>query len=458
MKKLSLSLYLLIFAFIFPINAQTDKETINSIFENAVTDYTAYEQLRYLCKNIGPRLTGSPQAAAAVEYFFQELQNMGFDTVYLQETTVPNWIRGEKEVARIISSQFGTTEMHAAALGLSVETGIKGISAEIIEVKSFEELAKLGEKNVKGKIVFFNRPAFTTHYQTGAAYGGAVEQRTWGAVEAAKHGAIATIVRSVGTGKDFYPHTGVMRYKEGIPKIPAIAISTNDADILSQQLKAEPGLKVYIRTTCKQRADVKSYNVIAEIQGSENPNNYITVGGHLDSWDLGEGAHDDGTGVVQSIEVLRLFKELKIKPKNTIRAVLFMDEEIMQRGGASYAEQAKRNNEKHLFAIESDGGGTLPLGFSIDASDQILSKIQSWQDFFIPWGIYSIRKGGSGVDVDPLKGYSIALGGLIVNSQGYFDLHHAPNDVFEMVNQREMQLGAAGMAALIYLIDKNGLE
>ncbi|MCK5538244.1 MAG: M20/M25/M40 family metallo-hydrolase, partial [Bacteroidales bacterium] len=225
----------------------------------------------------------------------------------------------------------------------------------------------------------------------------------------------------------------------------------------SLQLKQDVELNVYFRTTCHQRPDVKSYNVIAEIKGTEKPDEIILVGGHLDSWDNGEGAHDDGTGVVQSIEVLRLFKALGIKPKHTIRAVLFMDEEVMQRGGKAYAREVKEKQEKHIFAIESDGGGALPLGFSIDANKEITQKIKAWQELFLPWGIYNFRNGGSGVDIGPLKEQGIALAGLIVNSQKYFDFHHAPNDVFENVNQREMQLGAAGMAALIYLIDKYGL-
>ena len=456
MKKLSLGLFLLTVLF-FPTKAQQDKEIVDSFFQNAISDYTAYEQLRYLTKNIGGRLTGSPEAAAAIEYTFQELKNMGFDSVYLQEIMVPNWVRGEKEIARISSTVYGTTEMHATALGLSIGTGKDGLWAQVIEVKNFDELKKLGEKKIKGKIVFFNRAATTKQYHTGNAYGSAINQRTEGAIQAAQYGAIGVLIRSVGTAHDFNPHTGVMHYKEGVNKIPSIAISTNDADILSLQLKQDVELNVYFRTTCHQRPDVKSYNVIAEIKGTEKPDEIILVGGHLDSWDNGEGAHDDGTGVVQSIEVLRLFKALGIKPKHTIRAVLFMDEEVMQRGGKAYAREVKEKQEKHIFAIESDGGGALPLGFSIDANKEITQKIKAWQELFLPWGIYNFRNGGSGVDIGPLKEQGIALAGLIVNSQKYFDFHHAPNDVFENVNQREMQLGAAGMAALIYLIDKYGL-
>ena len=439
------------------LNAQDEKQIINSFFENALTDYTTYEQLRYLTKNIGGRLTGSPQAAEAVEYYFQELKNMNFDTVYLQETIVPHWIRGDKEIAKIVSSAYGTHQMQATALGLSIGTGNEGLFAQVIEVQDFEELTELGTEKIKGRIVFFNRPAVTTAYHTGNAYGQAVNQRTQGAVQAAKFGAVAVLIRSVGTAADFNPHTGVMRYENGVTKIPALAISTNDADILSNQLKHDADLNVFMRSTCKQLPDVKSYNVIAEIKGTEFPEEIIIVGGHLDSWDNGEGAHDDGAGVAQSVEVLRLIKALRIKPKHTIRAVLFMDEEVMQRGGQTYATAASEKGEKHLFAIESDSGGFLPLAFSIDGNDEIIEKMQTWKPYFEPWGIYQITLGGSGVDISPLKGHAKALAGLRVNSQTYFDLHHAPNDVFERINHRELQLGAAAMAALIYLIDKNGL-
>jgi acetylornithine deacetylase/succinyl-diaminopimelate desuccinylase-like protein len=458
MKLIVTTLMVIFIGLNAPISAQNNENVINSLFLNSLNDTTTYHQLRYLTKTIGGRLTGSPQAMAAVEYFYEQLKQMGFDTVYLQETKVPHWVRGEKETARIVSTKYGREDVNVCALGTSIGTGNNGIVANVVEVHSMEELAKLGIKNIKGKLVFFNHPADPNTYATFSSYGSSVWQRSNGAAEAAKFGAIGVIVRSATLAHDYFPHTGVMRYQEGIEKIPAVAISTNDADLLSSRLKAEPQLNFFFKTTCEQFADVKSYNVIAEIKGSKSPNEVFVVGGHLDSWDTGEGANDDGIGVAQSIEVLRLFMALNLKPAHTIRAILYMDEEVGQSGGSTYAELAKTSGEKNLFALESDRGAGLPLGFSFEAPDELIKKVQSWQDFFLRWGLYSFTKGGSGVDVEPLKELGVPLAGLVTNSQEYFDYHHSPNDVFEHVNYRELQLGGASMAALLYLLDLNWVE
>jgi carboxypeptidase Q len=430
------------------------EQTIEAIFSNALNSYVAYENLRVLCETTEGRIAGTPAAAAAVEFTKQIMDQMDLDSVYLQELMVPNWKRGEPEQARIISSKLGIQELNIAALGLSVGTGPDGISAQVVEVMNIDELEELGKKEIEGKIVFFNRPVDQSHFNTFQGYSGAVDQRFRGPALAAEYGAVAAVVRSVTTAHHDYPHTGVTSFRDDGKNIPALAISPVGADLLGQWLRSDPDLLLYVRNTSHKLPDAISYNVIGEIRGSEYPNQIITVGGHLDAWDNSQGAHDDGGGCMQSIDVLRIFKELGIEPKRTIRAVMFMDEEISQSGGKKYAAEAARNNEQHYFAIESDRGVFTPKGFSIDASDERIAAIQSLQPYFATYGIHEIFKGGSGVDIAPLKNYfELALAGLVVDSQRYFDLHHAATDTFDQVNRREMQLGSAAMAALIYLID-----
>lgn len=461
-RPASSSLFLLAtFSFLFfsvTLKSQnTDSLAIRRIFNEAMTDTTSYHNLRYLCNNIGGRLCGSPQAEEAVMWTKKVLEGMDLDTVFLQETKVRHWVRGDEQVVVHIN-QNEKQELHVSAIGGSVGTGENGITSEVIEVYDYDELKKLGKENVEGKIVFFNHPPNPAVVYTFAAYGETVRYRSSGAVEAAKYGAKAVIVRSATLAHDDFPHTGIMHYNDTIEKIPAMSISTNDADKLSKELKIDPTLNVSMLLTSEEFPEVTSYNVIGEIRGSEFPDEIIVFGGHLDSWDTGPGANDDGTGIVQTIEVLRLFKELNIKPKRTIRFVAFMDEEVAQRGAKTYAEFATTSSvEKHFAAIESDRGGTTPFGFSIDASKKQFDKVISWKDLFYPYGLYYFEKGGSGVDINGLKPLGTALFGLVTDSQRYFDYHHSPNDTFDKVNQRELQLGSFSIAALVYLIDEHGL-
>lgn len=349
--------------------------------------------------------------------------------------------------------------MDIVALGGSVATPSLGIKAEVVEVRSFEELEELGREKIEGKIVFFNRPMDPTHIQTFIAYSEAGNQRWAGAMESVKYGAVGVIVRSLGLRLDDYPHTGAMSYGE-LPekdRIPAASISTNGAEYLSSMLKLNPKLKFYFKQNCKIWDDVQSYNVIGEITGSEFPDEYMVVGGHHDSWDIADGAHDDGAGVVQSMEVLRLFKKIGYRPKHTIRVVLFANEENGLRGGRKYAEEAKRKKEIHRFALESDAGGFTPRGFSIDTDDKNLKQIQQWSKLFEPYLIHLFVPGYAGADINPLKGNINVLAGLLPDSQRYFDIHHATSDTFDQVNKRELELGAAAMASLVYLMDMHGV-
>ncbi|GAB4235142.1 MAG: M28 family peptidase [Ekhidna sp.] len=433
------------------------KATIKKIYDEALTNGEAYDNLRYLCKEIGNRLSGSPEAAAAVEYTKQLMESYGFDSVYLQPVMVPHWVRGKKEIVRVLNSEkHGTFELNALALGNSVGTGSEGVLADVIEVSGLDEVNELGKK-VEGKIVFYNGEMDPTLINTFGAYGGAVAQRSSGASEAAKYGAKAIIIRSVTNRRDDIPHTGSLRYKALINQIPAVAISTNDADKLSTILK-EQKLNIYIETHCQQLPDVLSYNVIGELKGTEFPDEIIAVGGHLDSWDVGEGAHDDGSGCVQAIEALRLFKALGLKPKRTLRAVMWMNEENGLRGGREYARVSKEKGEKHIAALESDSGGFLPLGFSMSGTEAQKDQVKAWKDFFLPFGLWDFDQNGGGADISPLSPQGVLLIGLEPSNQRYFIYHHTPADVFEAVDQRELELGAASMSAMVYLLDQEGIK
>ena len=439
-----------------------DSLQLRKIYDEALVNGHTYRNLEYLCKQIGPRLSGSVGAQKAVDWTKKLMEEYGFDRVYLQEVMVPHWVRGAKEEAKILVGSK-TITVPIAALGGSVATPKKGLKAPVIEVQSLNELKTLGEAQIKGKIVFFNRAFDPKPIETGVSYGMAGDQRRAGPSEAAKYGAVGVIVRSLTHTIDDYPHTGSTTYDEKGVKIPAAAISTKAANELSRLLKLKSAnpVQFYFKQNCESLPDALSYNVIGEIKGSELPEQIITVGGHLDSWDLAEGAHDDGTGVMQSVEVLRIFKAINYRPKNTIRAVLFMNEENGLRGGQKYAELAKINQEKHLAALESDAGGFTPRGFGFDAPENLYKQLKgNWQKLFEPYDADRLSFGGGGADIGPLKRTvpGVVLIGYRPDSQRYFDIHHTPNDVFENVNKRELELGAAAMASLVYLIDQTGLK
>ncbi|NVK52933.1 MAG: M20/M25/M40 family metallo-hydrolase [Flavobacteriaceae bacterium] len=433
---------------------KTDAANIKKIFDTALLHGKSYNWLKDLTTNIGGRMSGSPEAAMAVKWGERVMKEVGLDSVWLQPAIVPHWVRGEKEVAYFVSNGK-KTDMAICALGGSVATPNNGVMAEVIEVKTIKEAQELGEK-ARGKIIFFNRPFDNTLINTFSAYGGCVDQRVNGAAAVGKHGALAVIVRSMTNNIDNYPHTGTMRYGD-IPEsqyIPAAAISTLAAENLSKGLKENPNLKVYLKQNCRNLPNEKSYNVIGELRGSENPEKIIVVGGHLDSWDLGDGAHDDGTGIVQSLEVLHIFKKNNIKPKNTIRVVFFMDEEQGGGGARAYAEAAKTTKEIHIGGLESDAGGHTPRGFTIDANKANTATLKSWKKLLAPYGLHDIVRGGSGADISPLKSENVTLVGYRPDSQRYFDYHHAATDTFDKVNKRELELGSASMASMIYLMDK----
>ena len=439
-------------------NAQTThfETTVASIYDASLSEGASYQWLDHLSNQIGGRLSGSLNAERAVQWGKEELEQLGLDRVWLQPVMVPKWVRGNFEYANIETSPGNTINVPACALGGSIATPDAGIRAGVVEVHSLDALKTIGREAIQGKIVFFNRPMDAQSIRTFEAYSGAVDQRTKGAAEASKYGAVATIVRSMNLRLDDFPHTGSTKY-DGIPlsqRIPAAAISTNGAELLSSMLKLNPELRFFLKQNCKNYPDVPSHNVIGEIKGFEKPEEIIVVGGHLDSWDLGDGSHDDGAGIVQSMEVLRLFKKLNLKPKRTLRVVLFMNEENGLRGGTKYATEAKRKKEKHYMALESDAGGFTPRGFTFDCTDKQFQALQQLFPILKPYQIREFTRGGSGADIGPLKDGKVLLAGLRPDSQRYFDYHHAANDTFDAVNKRELELGAAAMTSLIYLIDQ----
>lgn len=463
MKKFFLTIT--ISTFVSVANAQSeDSIFIRRIADEILLNGKAYDDLHYLTKQIGGRLSGSPQMVKAEQWGLKTLQSLNPDKAWLQECMVPHWVRGGKDEAlaffnpgeKLKANKGTMKKLDVIALGNSLGSGNSGVSADVIEVKSFDEL-ETKKDGIKGKIVFYNYPFNQKFVRTFEAYGDAVRYRGNGPSEAAKYGAVAAIVRSMSESTDNNPHTGSLRYDSSYKMIPAVAIGLQDADWLDKQLK-EREVSVQIKTYGHFLPDTIGHNVIAELKGTQFPNEYITIGGHLDSWDPAEGAHDDGTGVVQTIEVLRVLKTLGYRPKHSIRFVLFANEENGTRGGQKYSQEALAKGEKHIFALETDAGGFTPRGFGITGTDEQYQKVLAWQKLLCPYGVCEIEKGGGGSDIGYLaRANKAALGEYIPDSQRYFDLHHARNDVFENVNKRELELGAVNIAALIYLIDKYGL-
>ena len=453
---------LLLFVFCLPIiaQAQVNQDSINikKMVDEIMTNGKAYDLLRELTKKIGGRLAGSPQQQNAAIWGKRNMEAYHPDKLFLQACKTPSWQRGGKDFAEIVQVDGVSTNENLEVLALGNSLGSKGlIEAELLAVANFDELEKRKDE-VKGKIVYFNSEFNPTHIQTFRAYGETGVYRGSGASRAAKYGAVGMMMHSLSTAPDNAPHTGAMEYDEAQPKIPAMALGPNDAKAL-YQLAKKSKLRVQMQTYGYFLPDADENNVVAELIGSQFPDEIITIGGHLDSWDVNEGAHDDGAGIVQTMELLRTMKALNYHPKHTIRFVLFANEENGDRGGLKYAELAKLNKEKHIFALESDAGGFTPRSIGITTSAAQFKRFQQWTPLLKPYGT-EITAGGGGSDIGPLTSYdkTIIMAGLIPDSQRYFDLHHAKTDVFENVNKRELLLGAANIAAVIYLVDQYGVN
>ncbi|TAJ50480.1 MAG: M20/M25/M40 family metallo-hydrolase [Chitinophagaceae bacterium] len=453
MKKLSIAL---LFLPLVSMAQSGDEATIKQLSDEILRNGTAYDLLRQLTKDIGGRLSGSPQFAKAVQWGKVTMQQQGADKVYLQECMIPHWVRGGQDQATLveINKKKANRKLDVLALGNSLGSGT--VTGELLAVANFDELEKRKDE-VKGKIVYYNNGFNPTNVKPFVSYGEAGIYRRWGASRAAKYGAVGVMIRSLTESTANDPHTGGMAYIDSFPKIPAIAVGPRDADEVWAMSKTG-SMKLSMTTNGHFLPDTIGHNVIGELTGTEFPDQIITVGGHLDSWDVNEGAHDDGTGVVHTIEVMRAMKAIGYKPKHTIRFVLFANEENGLRGGSKYAAEAKAKGEKHVFALESDAGGFTPRGFSIQAGKEQMDKLRSWIPLLSPYGSFEITADGGGADIGPLnRTFGIPVGELLPDPQRYFDIHHARSDVFENVNKRELMLGAVNMAGLIYLVDKYGL-
>lgn len=452
------SLLLLPFVCVVSLSGAQSKQaaTIQALSDKGLSELGAYAMLHELTTKVGGRPGGSPAAAKAVDWGRATMESLGFKNVRLVPCMVPHWVRGDVMSLSVLGEGGETTELSACALGRSPGTPEEGITAQIVEVTSFEEAEKLGDL-VKGKILFFNQPMDPTLLNTFAAYGKAGFQRFSGPAEAAKLGAVAALTRSLTLAHDDVPHTGVTGYPQDGPKVPGAAVSVIAAEKLHDLLQQGP-VTVNLKMNCRMMPDEPSANVIGEIPGSTFPDEIIVMGGHLDSWDTGTGAHDDGAGVTQGLEALRLLNELGMKPKRTIRVVLWMDEEVGGTGAEAYLQFAKASGQKHLAGIESDAGGFAPRTFGVSLSPRKAKAINRWVPLLNKFEIERFEPGGEGgADVGPLAALHTVLFGLSPESQRYFDYHHSPNDKLSNVNPRELELGALAMASLAWLISEEGL-
>lgn len=438
-------------------NGSAYRATVDKLRETGLANERAFDILKKIT-SVGPRLTGSPQAAAAVELTRVLMEELGLAEVHTEPVEVGHWIRGDiAEASVVASASRGAVPLAVCALGGSVGTPEKGLTAPVVEVRSLDEVAALGEA-VRGKIVFFDRPMDRRTADPFAAYGAAADQRVGGASAAARFGAAAVLVRSLTFREDQNPHTGMLRYDPGVPRIPAAAVATADADLLSALIKKEERVSVALRMNSRDIGTVVSANVVGEITGSELPDEIVLVGGHLDSWDLGVGAHDDAAGCAAALEAVRLLRDLGLRPRRTIRVVLFMDEEFGGSGGRAYATAPQRKGERHLVAAESDRGGFVPIGLAVGKQDRkALDRVSAYAELFRPLGVSFIVPGGGGVDVAPLIEKGAEPAAVLVNAQAYFDVHHSALDVDWSVHPRELELQAVILAALAYILAQEGI-
>ena len=420
-----------------------------------ISDY-AYKQTAYLSMNIGPRLSGSAQAQRAVEYVADEMKKLGLD-VRLQKVIVPHWVRGEEkgELVEWEGMARGTTQkVVLTALGGSIATAPNGLTAEIVVVNDFDELEKLGRKNVEGKIVLFNYKFDRRMAEQGfgsQAYGQATQYRGGGAIAAARLGAVGVLVRSAGGSQNRLVHTGGMRYADGVTKIPAAAVSFEDAEMIAYLAKMGK-VRIKLLLTPQTLPDATSYNVIADLKGSEKPDEIVIVSGHLDSWDLGQGAIDDASGVAVSMQVLQILKQLKLKPKRTIRFIAYMNEENGLMGGRTYAQEEDANTAKHFAAIESDLGADHPLGFYFAGKKEALpyfaplSKILNSQGA----GLVQLQENGVAADIGPLTQKGVPSFAPWFDTRNYFKYHHTAADTFDKINPKELAEIGSLMSVLAY--------
>ena len=452
MKKL---LYLPLFlgGILFAQNLKKDSIQFKKISDEILVNGKSYEDLRELTKDIGNRLCGSANYEKAADWAMKKLVEAGADKVWFEPVMVNVWTRGDESL-KLKIGEGKWEEIQMLSLGNSEGTKGKDLKGEIILVKTLEDFEKLPDAVVKDKIIFFNYAFKQDFVVTGKAYGDAGKYRRATPSEVAKKGGKAVIIRSLSSCFDDVPHTGATRYEDNIAKIPAVAVGTETADRLEKALLNKQKIEAVLNSNCGMNGQMLTKSVIGEITGKKDQD-VIVVSGHLDSWDVGEGAHDDGTGVVQSIEVLRAFKSLKLQNNHNIRVICYANEENGVSGGKTYLQDVKKSKEPHIFALESDSGGYTPRSFTMGMSSEKVKDLKKWENLFHPYGVYNFEEGHTGTDVEPLRELKIPTAELSTDSQRYFDIHHTPEDTFEKVNRRELLLGATVMTQLIYIIDKN---
>jgi carboxypeptidase Q len=409
--------------------------------------------LEELCRVAPRRLSGSASADRAVEWAERTMRELGLENVRREAVTVPRWVRGERERLVVVEpSLYAGQELPILALGGSIGTPTRGITAEVVRVTGFPELDALGREGAEGRIVLYDTPMQSALLDPFAAYGQAVQHRSNGAANAAALGAVASITRSMTTRVDDHPHTGGMRYREGVERIPAVALSTAATDRVSSWLAKGERVVVRLELDCRTEEPVESANVIGEVIGRELPEEIVLVGGHLDSWDVGPGAHDDGAGSCHALIAAATLKRLDLRPRRTIRVVLFMNEENGLAGGRDYHARVKDELETHVMALESDRGGFAPRGFSTAVEGKVREDLAALVEGLSELGAGRLIMGGGGADISPLARDGVLAVGFVPDPSRYFDFHHTTIDSPENVNPRELELGTAAIATLIHTV------
>jgi carboxypeptidase Q len=428
------------------------EEVAARLLDDGMRSGQAMALLTELCREVPHRLAGSAGGRRAEALGKAWMERFGFQEIRQETFPVRSWERGPVERAAVEVPGADPAPLAVCALGGSVGTPAGGVAAPVVEVRDLKEIAARADE-VKGRIVFLNRPMDPGLVSTFRAYGGAADQRVHGASAAALHGAVAVVVRSMTLKDDDVPHTGIMIYRDDAPKIPAAALGLQSADRLSAMLAARPDLVLELELSAREHPPVEARNTLGQLTGVERPGEIVVLGCHLDAWDKGCGAHDDGAGCAQAVEALRLLGRLGLPLRRTVRVVLYMDEEMGGVGGKAYAGAAARKAEPHVYAIESDRGGFVPLGFTVDAEDHAVEALRRRTlPILKRVGMRDVERGGGGVDIGPLKGIGCTNIGLVPDSQRYFDVHHSDNDVLAAVHPRELQLGAVAMAVLAYML------
>ncbi len=442
---------LLLLALPLVVQAGGYEKVAKRILDEARGNDRSYVLLTELCDDIGHRLSGSAALERAVEWAIARLKAAGHENVRGEPVMVPHWVRGA-ESAELMEPLHKPLVM--LGVGRSAGTAPEGITAEVLVAKDEAAFEALGDR-VRGRMVLFDNPMPAYDPEKGAGYGQTVRFRGKGARLVESKGGVAALVRSVTAHSLRTPHTGTQGYSEGIPKVPAAALSTEDADLIARYVKRGKKVVVRLKMQAKHLPDAKSHNVVAELRGREKPEEVVVIGGHLDSWDVGQGAHDDGTGVVMAMEALGVLRRLKLKPRRTIRVVLWTNEENGLRGAKAYAKA--HTGEVHVGGIESDSGGFDFVGFSVDHADDTakasaLAKMKQWAPLFAPLGGQKMYAGFSGADLGPLKPTGIPLMGLRVRGEKYFDYHHTPADTLDKVDPKALANDTAAMALMAYLL------